>query len=129
MTAPLAVPFTAPAQPTAPVIIGDNTIAWGTGGIYSGGGIAETADIVGNAKAQEVANTVGFTAAVVYFDHQQEINITCTGEGSAPSFSPGDVVSVCGVTGCHVAPGGFKVMYTQKGVTKFSLKVIKYALI
>ena len=27
-----------------------------------------------------------------------------------------------------VQPGGFKVMYNQKGIVKFSLKVVKYAL-
>ena len=128
MSDPIATPLAAPALPTAPVIVGDNAIAWGTSGIYTGGGLVESASIVGNAKAQEVANAKGFTAAVVFFDQQQEIEATATVEGSTPSFSPGDSVTLCGIAGCIVQPGGFKVMYNQKGIVKFSLKVVKYAL-
>ena len=62
MSDPIATPLAAPALPTAPVIVGDNAIAWGTSGIYTGGGLVESASIVGNAKAQEVANAKGFTA-------------------------------------------------------------------
>ncbi len=124
----LSVPLTAPTLPTAPVIIGDNTILWGTGGIYAGGGIVESASIVGNAEAQEIANTSGFAKAVVYFNQTQDIEAECTCEGEvAPSFNVGDSVTLCGVAGCYVQPGGFKVMYSQKGVVKFSLKVKKFA--
>ena len=128
MSDPITTPLDAPALPTAPVIVGDNSIAWGTSGIYTGGGLVESASIVGNAEAQKVFQNKGFTASVVFFDQNQEIELTATVEGTAPSFSPGDSVTVCGVAGCIVQPGGFKVMYNQKGVAKFSLKVVKYAL-
>ena len=127
MSDPIATPLTAPTLPTAPVIIGNNAIAWGTGGIYSGGGLVESATLMNNSEAQEVADTQGLAAAVVYFNQKQEIEVEATVEGSSPSFNVGDSVTLCGVAGCFVQPGGFSVIYSQKGVTKFRLKVTKFA--
>jgi hypothetical protein len=122
------IPLTPPVLPTTPVIVGDNTILWGTSGIYSGGGIVESATLTNNAEAQEIANTKGFAAAVVYFNQKQEIEAECTVEGSTvPSFSVGDSLTICGVTGCIVQPGGFQVIYGQKAAVKFRLKVTKFA--
>jgi hypothetical protein len=125
---PLAPLVTPPTLPTAPVIIGDNTILWGTGGLYSGGGIVLSATLTGNAEAQEVADTQGMAAAVVYFNQKQDIEAECEVEGATPpSFNVGDSVNICGVSGCYVQPGGFQLMYAQKGVVKFRLKVTKFA--
>jgi len=108
-----------------PVIKGDSTILWGTGSVYSGG-LVVSATLTKNAEAQEVADTNGFAAAVVFFNNKQDIECEIIIQTAAPSIEIGDAVSICGVTGCIVQPGGFQQMWEQKGVRKCRLKATKY---
>ena len=108
----------------SPVIKGDNTVVWGSGGVYSTGIIVSgskqtTADKV------EVKDNNGFVVAAIYFDQKNKCDFEMIVQTSAPTLAVGDQITICGVANCLVDELDEK--WAQNDVRKFSVKATKYS--
>ncbi len=112
--------FTAPS----PVIKGDNTVLWGTGGTYSTAIVVSARDHL-TGEIVEVSDNNGFASSVVLFNDKNECEVQIIVQTAAPSIARGDAVTVCGHAGCVATDT--ELMWEQKGVRKYTLRATKFA--
>ena len=88
-------------MPTTPVIKGDNTIVWGSDGVYSSG-IITSGRKRRSAQKTQIADNNGFTVTVIYFDHNNQCEFEAVVQTAVPSLEIGDQIEIGGVTGALI---------------------------
>lgn len=80
---------------------GNNTVKWGTNGVYATGIITK-----GNKKRASdkkvILDNDGNAAIVIYFNHRNECSFTMIRTTSDPEFEIGDIITIGGATNCIV---------------------------
>lgn len=82
-----------------PVIRGDNTLLWGTNGVYNGTGagliLSGSKQLTG--EKHEVQDNNGATVAVLFFDNKTTCRFEMIVKTAAPALARGDGITICGV--------------------------------
>lgn len=108
-----------------PTIVGDNTVIWGTGGIYSGTGIITDAEVGDSSDKMEIQDENGFTVAVIYFNQKNECQFNMIVKTSMPTLEIGDLISIGGVANCQVE--NIRRMWKQNDVAKYAITAVRYS--
>ncbi|PTY03898.1 hypothetical protein DB346_03000 [Verrucomicrobia bacterium LW23] len=114
------------AAPTNPVIRGDNTVIWGSNGVFNTGYI-KSAKKSNTSDKVEVQDNTGYVVTTIYFNHKGECEFTMVVRGAIPEFNSGDLITVAGLVNCQV--DNADVNWAQAGVVEMSIKATKYAKI
>lgn len=113
-------------MPSSPTIKGNNTVIWGSGGVYATGIIVR-----GNVKTTGekflVKDNNGFTVTAIYFDDRNECSFEMITQTSDPTLARGDFITIGGVASCIVEET--EKMWEQNGVRKFTVTAVKYSQI
>jgi len=107
----------------SPVIKGDNTVVWGSNGVYSTGIIVSGSKQLSGEK-MEVKDNNGFVVAAIYFDDKNQCDFEMIVQTAAPDLARGDQITICGLLNCLVDETDEK--WAQNDVRKFSVKATKY---
>ena len=107
-----------------PVVIGNNTVIWGTSGIYSGTGIITDAEKGYSADKIEILDENGFVVTVIYFNQKNECSFNMIVKTSLPTLAIGDAITIASTTNCHV--DDIRLMWKQNDVAKYAVKATKY---
>lgn len=109
-----------------PVIRGDNTVLWGTSGVYSGSGAGfiTTGRKRATAEKLEIKDNNGFTVATIYFDNKTECEFEMIVKTAAPTLAIGDGLTICGVA--YALVDDFEEMWAQADVRKLRVKATNY---
>lgn len=110
-------------MPGSPTIVGDNTVLWGSGGVY-GSGIITRGNKQTTGEKVLVKDNNGFTVTAIYFDDQHRCSFEMIVQTEAPDFERGDLITVCGVAKCIVED--FNLLFEQAGVRKFTCDAVRY---
>lgn len=116
-------------MPNNPTIKGDNTVLWGTTGVYSGTGVGYVKSGRKRAYAEklEVQDGDGFTVAVLYFDHKHDLEFEMVVKTAAPAIAIGDGLTICAIAFALVDE--VEEMWADKDVRKLRVKATKYQAI
>lgn len=114
-------------MPNSPTIVGDNTVLWGTSGVYSGTGIVVSGSKALGSEKLEVADEDGFTVAVIYFNHKHQCDFEMIVKTAAPALDIGDFITLCAVVDCVVE--NVTEVWTQKDNRRLRVTAIKYEAI
>lgn len=88
-------------MPEEPIIVGDQSVVWGTEGVYSEGYVV-SANNRRTGEKLEIQDNNGFTVAVIYFDHKNECQFEIMVKTAAPALERGDAITIGGVANCLV---------------------------
>lgn len=88
-------------MPTTPTIKGDNTIVWGSDGVYSSG-IIVSGRKRRSAQKVLIKDNNGFTVAVIYFDHNNQCEFEAVVQTAVPTLEIGDQIEIGGVAACLI---------------------------
>lgn len=110
-------------MPTTPTIKGDNTIVWGTDGVYSSGIITSGRKTRSAQKAQ-VADNNGFTVAVIYYDHNNSCEFEAVVQTALPDLEIGDDIEIGGVTTAHI--DDIETMWENTREKKYRIRATAY---
>lgn len=113
-------------MPSSPTIKGDNTVVWGTGGVYASG-IITRGSVKTTGEKFLVKDNNGFTVTAIYFDDRNEASFEMITQTSDPSLARGDYITIGGVANCIVEE--VEKMWEQGGVRKFAVTAVKYSQI
>jgi predicted transcriptional regulator len=108
----------------AATIKGDNTVLWGTASGTTLAGIIVRVRNMLTGEMVEIADEVGFTVAVVYFNDKNECEVEMIVKTSYPTIARGDTVTIMGAT---CLAGDYEKVWEQKGVRKYTLKATRWA--
>jgi hypothetical protein len=108
-----------------PVIRGDNTVLFGSEGVYTGNGIITGGNKRLNGEKLEVADETGYIVAVIYFNEKNECSFEMIVKTAAPDLERGDEIEICGVAACLV--DDTELIFANKDVQKFRVNATKYA--
>ncbi len=107
-----------------PTVVGDNTVLWGTGGLYEGTGIITDAEVGDSSDKLEVQDEDGFTVTVIYFNQKKECQFNMVVKTSMPELEIGDVITLAGVANCQVE--SIRRMWKQNDVAKYAVTAVRY---
>ncbi|BET67208.1 hypothetical protein ASA1KI_21260 [Opitutales bacterium ASA1] len=110
-------------MPGSPTIKGDNTVLFGSGGLYATG-IIESGTLRKIAEVVLVPDNNGYDVSKIYFNERKEADINVIVQTAAPDLDTGDEVTV-------KTEAGFLVdetteTWAQKNVRKFNFKATKH---
>lgn len=106
-----------------PTIKGNNTIIWGTAGLFGSGTVLSVRKRRTSEK-KKIKDNAGFTQTKVYYDQATEYEVQCLVETSVPTIEPGDQVTVQGITTCLA--DDVEVNWEQEGEAKWTLTVTSH---
>lgn len=110
-----------------PVIIGDDSVIWGTNGVYGEGNIVASGSKRLTGEKLEVHNNNGFTVAAIYFDDKKECQFEMIVKTAAPELSRGDALTIGGQVDCLL--DDMETLWEQRGVKRVRVNATKYALV
>jgi len=109
----------------SPIIKGDNTVVFGSGGVYTTGIIVTTASNKLDGDMLEIKDNNGFVVAVIFYNDKNELSFEMIVQTTAPTLKRGDVITIAGVATAIVKDTELK--YTQDNVQKFAVNATSYA--
>jgi len=110
-------------MPGSPTIKGDNTVLWGSGGLY-GTGIVVSGSVRSMSEETTVPDNNGFDVAKIYFNHRKEAEVELIVQTAAPALTQGDEVTINGESGFLVDEA--TELWAQKDVRKYRLRATKH---
>lgn len=109
--------------PATPRIIGDNTVIFGTGGLFATG-IVLSASVMLDGDILELKDNTGFVYCVVYFNDKNECEIQIILKTDTAEPVRGDNITIGGVADCLVKNA--KKEWEDAGEAKYTLQATRY---
>lgn len=110
-------------MPGTPDIKGNNTIIWGTDGLYGSGTVLKVRKRR-TAETKKIKDNKGFTQTRVAYDHSYEYEVECLVETDVPDIEINDQVTVQGIETCLADE--VEVNWEQEGEAKWTLTVTSH---
>lgn len=107
-----------------PVIKGDNTVLFGSGGYYSGNGIVVSGNKKLSGDKLEVKDENGYVVATIYFNDKNEFSFEMIVKTAAPDLDRGDQITVAGVVNALV--DDTEEMWKQDDVRRVRVNATRY---
>lgn len=119
--------MTQPADPAAvgsPRIVGDNTILFGTAGVYGSGIIVSSASNKLDGDKLEIKDNKGSVTTVIYFNDKNQCSFEMLVSAAAPTLARGDAITIGGVVNCLV--DNTELKWTNDNTQKFTVNATRY---
>lgn len=108
-----------------PNIVGDNTVIFGSNGVYGTGQIVEDGNKRLTGDKLEIQDNDGNVVTVIYFNDKNECSFLMVVKTAAPSLARGDAITIGGVADCLV--DDTEEIWRRGDVRKFRVNATRYA--
>lgn len=108
-----------------PVIKGNNTVLWGTGGLYGTGEIVESGSTRLTGDKLEIEDNDGFVVTAIFFNDKHECSFSMVVKTTVPTLKRGDAITIGGVADALV--DDMETVWERRDVRKVRVNATKYS--